>query len=31
MTMRANEQSVRDMLAYARLIIREAQRRGGSG
>ena len=29
--MRANDQGVRDMLAYARLVIREAQRHGGSG
>ena len=29
--MRANNQGVRDMLAYARLVIREAQRHGGSG
>ena len=29
--MRASDQGVRDMLAYARLIIREAQRHGGSG
>ena len=29
--MKANDQGVRDMLAYARLVIREAQRHGGSG
>ena len=28
---RANDQGVRDMLAYARLMVREAQRHGGSG
>ena len=30
-TIRANDQGVRDMLAYARLLDREAQRHGGSG
>ena len=30
-TMRANDQDVRDMLAYARLVIREAHRHGGLG
>ena len=29
--LRANEPGIRDMLAYARLFIREAQRHGGSG